>query len=290
MMADDPFDADDEWQDPPPCAAAARAHDAIRAGDATALAEVLAGRPDLARNFADGPQLVQEAAQAGDPSVLAVLLDAGFPVGVIDASGGTALMAAAWEGHAEAVRLLLAAGADPDVLVEEHCHGGDPEVVGLCALLFALAKGHHEAAELLEAATSPEVRALARRELPGYVASLERNRPPHEPTVRLYMACHEGRPDRLRQAIADGGLVDHLLPREACNRLYGGTPLCFAAGTGRSDLVEALLEAGADPGLAGHDGLTPARVAAMNGHAELAERLRASARRSASGADRTESV
>lgn len=277
---DDPFDLiDEDWPDPETDAVVARASEAINAGDASALAELLAERSDLAGNFPDGVWLVQKAARVGDPSVLAILIDAGFPVNDMDESGGTALMAAAWEGHVEAVRRLLAAGADPDVLVEDHCDGGDPEVVGLCALLFALARGHGDVVELLEPATDPEVRALVRRELPGYIERRERDRPMHEPTVYLFMACQARNLEMLRRAIADGGHVDQLLAREACNPLYGGTPLCFAAGTGRADLVEALLEAGADPGLAGHDGLTPARVAAIHEHTELAERLRASVRR-----------
>jgi ankyrin repeat protein len=40
------------------------------------------------------------------------------------------------------------------------------------------------------------------------------------------------------------------------------------------DLVGPLLEAGADPGLAGLDGRTPADIAALNGHDAVAAMLR----------------
>jgi ankyrin repeat protein len=41
------------------------------------------------------------------------------------------------------------------------------------------------------------------------------------------------------------------------------------------DLVEALLQAGADPQLKSHDGRSPADFADINGHPEVAAALRA---------------
>ena len=184
-------------------------------------------------------------------------------------------MQAARLGRLEIARCLLQAGAAPDILVEDHCRGGDPEVVGRSALFFALVKGDEDLVELLEPVTHTSIRALAYRELPKHLQWLAENPPPHMPTVHLFMASQNKRPDRLREAIAAGGEVNHRLPRGACNRLSGGTPLSFAAATGRMDLVGPLLEAGADPGLAGLDGRTPADIAALNGHPELAEMLRA---------------
>jgi ankyrin repeat protein len=182
-------------------------------------------------------------------------------------------MAAAWGGHREAARLLLDAGADPDILVEAHRHNGDPEVVGRCALFFALARGHQELIDLLEPAARSEIRDLAYRELSAYLEWSERNPPPHVPTVDLYRTSSWRRPDLLREAIA-GGDVNHRMPREACPPLSGGTPLSWAAATGRMDLVDSLLAAGADPGLVGHDGRTSADLAELHGHPEVAERLR----------------
>ncbi|MDR3635878.1 MAG: hypothetical protein P4L84_18895, partial [Isosphaeraceae bacterium] len=80
-----------------------------------------------------------------------------------------------------------------------------------------------------------------------------------------------------------GGDVNYRLLADACNRLFGGTPLSFAAATGRLDLVGPLLEAGADPGLAGLDGRAPADIAALNGHEAIAEMLRSARRPPAAG-------
>jgi protein DGCR14 len=251
-----------------------RAAAAIEAGDDAALRRDLAEYPGLVTHFNFSESLLNRAAELGRAGAVAALLEAGAPPDLTDESGGTPLMAAAWDGHLEVARLLLDAGADPDILLEDHCHGGDPEVVGRSALFFALAKGHRELIDLLEPATRAEVRDLAYRELPAYLEWSERNPPPHVPTVDLYRTVSWGRPDLLRQAIAAGGDVNHRMPREACSPLRGGTPLSWAAAMGRMDLVGPLLAAGADPGLLGHDGRSPADLAELNGHLEVAERLR----------------
>ena len=53
------------------------------------------------------------AIYAADTDVVSALLDAGFNAKAADADGVTLVMRAAEVGHAETVRLLLAAGADP---------------------------------------------------------------------------------------------------------------------------------------------------------------------------------
>jgi ankyrin repeat protein len=46
-----------------------------------------------------------------------------------------------------------------------------------------------------------------------------------------------------------------------------------AAGSGKKELVELLLQAGADPSLSAENGKTAADIARDNGHAELAGAL-----------------
>lgn len=274
----DDVEDDDDLHTPALRDAWQRAGEAIETGDDAALRRVLAHHPDMAGYYTINESLLTQAADLGRAGAVAALLEAGVPPDRINESGGTPLMAAAWNGHLEAARLLLGAGADPDILVEDHCHGGDPEVVGRCALFFALAKGHRELVDLLEPVTRPEVRDLAYRELPAFLEWRARNPPPHVPTVHLFMAIQAGRPDRLREAIAAGGDVNFLMPPEATPPTRGGTPLSWAAATGRMDLIGPLLEVGADPGLPSHDGRIPADFAALNGHAEVAEALRADRR------------
>jgi ankyrin repeat protein len=55
------------------------------------------------------------AAAADDTSVVRTMLNAGVDPNGVSHSGATALHLAAWHGHAEIVRLLLAAGARRDI-------------------------------------------------------------------------------------------------------------------------------------------------------------------------------
>lgn len=250
-----------------------RAFAAIRVGDNSALRQILACHPEIAANV-DLSNLMAKAVELGQAASVAALLEAGVTPNLFDGSGGTPLMAAASNGHLEVARLLLEAVADPNILVEDHCDDGDPEVIGLCALFFALTKGHRDLVKLLEPATLPEIRALAYRELPKHLEWMARNPPPHLPTMALFTAILDGRADRLSEAVAAGGDVNYQMNPEASHPKRGSTPLSSAAAAGRMDMIRMLLEAGADPSVASHDGRTPAEFAVLNGHPEAAEILR----------------
>jgi ankyrin repeat protein len=79
-----------------------------------------------------------DAARAGDAEMLAAYVDAGVPVNLVNGSGDTMVMLAAYYGNDSAVATLIARGAD----VDRHNHRGqtplagavfknDPTVVGL---------------------------------------------------------------------------------------------------------------------------------------------------------------
>jgi ankyrin repeat protein len=91
-----------------------------------------------------------DAARSGDTDVLKSLLARGVPVDARDERGSTALILAAYYGHADAVRALLAAGAAPDL--------GD-SARGNTALMGALFKGEIECARLLLADPRSDVDA-----------------------------------------------------------------------------------------------------------------------------------
>jgi ankyrin repeat protein len=57
-----------------------------------------------------------DCARDGQTALLADFLDGGFPIDHPDADGNTALMLAAYHGHAETVTMLVARGADVDRL------------------------------------------------------------------------------------------------------------------------------------------------------------------------------
>jgi len=88
---------------------------ALQHADQAAVQEQLARDPGLPSRLSEEQQAAAliRAAETGHPAALALMLDLGFTV---DARGGdhsgTALHAAAYAGSADAVRLLLARGAN----------------------------------------------------------------------------------------------------------------------------------------------------------------------------------
>ena len=84
-----------------------------------------------------------------------------------------------------------------------------------------------------------------------------------EKGVRLHSAVIYGRLEEVRAIIDDGVDIDY--------RLEGKTPLLVAALDGHREIVDLLLEAGADPNAPGDE--TPLLVAAVGGHGEIVDIL-----------------
>ncbi len=158
-----------------------------------------------------------------------------------------ALLEAAADGEADAVRFLLDRGADPDGFVPGD---GTP-------LLVAAAEGHEEVVQvLLAAGADPNAQA------PGDGSA-------------LIAAAHEGQVEVARLLLAAGAEVDLVVDGDE-------NPLIQAAWQGELEMVRLLLDAGADPNarvVANRseehpDGVvrTPLRMAHRGGH-EAVERL-----------------
>ena len=158
-----------------------------------------------------------------------------------------ALLEAAAEGEADAVRFLLDRGADPDGFVPGD---GTP-------LLVAAAEGHEEVVQvLLAAGADPNAQA------PGDGSA-------------LIAAAHEGQVEVARLLLAAGAEVDLVVDGDE-------NALIQAAWQGELEMVRLLLDAGADPNARvvanrseDHpDGVvrTPLRMAHRGGH-EAIERL-----------------
>lgn len=95
----------------------------------------------------------------------------------------------------------------------------------------------------------------------------EPNPPPPPPPgelVDLWTACGEGETDAVRIHIADGADVNEQDPT------FGTTPLGYAALGGHPEIVQALLEAGADPSGRYRDQNTPMHTACFFGRDEVA--------------------
>ena len=86
--------------------------------DRDTAAGLAAADPGLVSRMEDGElAALVHAAEAGDETAVALMLDLGFPVGAQrPEDGGTALHAAAYAGSAPVVRLLIGRGANLEAL------------------------------------------------------------------------------------------------------------------------------------------------------------------------------
>jgi ankyrin repeat protein len=160
------------------------------------------------------------AAKSGSTHELRQIVSGGAKVDERSRYGWTALMFAAWQGHPESVRILLDAGADPNVVSSSvpaafETVGDHPPST---ALQEAIRNGHLSIAEMLikgGAKIDPDAVALAGRNGDvGFLSTLVR----------------------------DGADLN----ASSGNEFYP-TPLCAAAGSGKLQAVTWLIANGADP-------------------------------------------
>jgi ankyrin repeat protein len=157
--------------------------------------------------------------------------------------GETALMAAARSGDAGSIRLLLAAGADPNASEENH---------GETALIWAAAENHAEAIRALAAGGAD----LDRQGKPLDLAPMD--------WVQIGMVStvlpvggwsplmYAARENAAEAALALAEVGANLDLKDA----DGTTALGLAIMNEHYDLAAALLEAGADPNVADRTGMT----------------------------------
>jgi len=274
---------------------------AIKSGDVDTIRRLLAEHPDLARMRAgDGRTLLHRVADwpghfPRELEVAQALIDAGAALDerAIDPEHGeTALQWAVSSNDAALAELLVAAGASPDGI------GGDGR-----PLAQALFYGSRECANMLVergATIDLEFAAGLGRvdELRGFLApgggltsAAGTHHPPANDVVEppadaenelleqaLVYACLFG------QTAAAAVLLEHGADPNTAPSGFPtqASPLHWAAGGGHLDLVELLVENGANVTASDPEhGGTPADWAAHQGHAEVADRLRALATRRA---------
>lgn len=189
------------------------------------------------------------AAQVNDLGALRRLLAAGAAVDVRDAQGRTALLVATHANQVPAARLLIEAGADVNA----------KDAIQDSPYLYAGARGHLDILKLT-LAHGADLRSTNRY---GGTA--------------LIPACERGHVETVRTLIAAGVDVDHV------NRL-GWTGLLEAivlsdGGPRHQQIVQLLIEAGADLNLGDRDGVRPLQHARQRGQAEIARRLEAAGAR-----------
>lgn len=212
---------------------------AASTGEAAELARLLAAHPAKLGIAGGrwGRPLLHLAAEGGHLDCVELLLGLGFDVNARDRlDRAAALHWAAQAGHRAVVERLLAAGADIEGAGDDHGLG----VLGWATCFQQLQR---EVAEVL----------LARGAAPG-----------------IFPAVALGRADLVRRLVeADPQQLSRRMSRFEQER----TPLHFAVLKNRTEMVELLLELGADPGAEDGRGYTPLNTATARTDAAIAEHL-----------------
>lgn len=250
-------------------------HSCVAPGDEMHLQAMIDGGMDLLDTTDEetGTGVIHVAAVLGNFIVLKMLVDCGIDVNLKDKSGATALHMAAQYGHFGILERLIKAGADVNV-VDTKFHG--------TPLLAAAMYGHTCIVQaLLEAGASRELcvpggrSALHVAAQNGHngviIALLERG---FHPDIR----ADNG--DTPAICAAENGNLREIQTLQAQNadiftpNYDGRTPLHAAALGGHINLVEFLLQAGADKNakLKGRN-YSPLALAAQNGHDDIVKLL-----------------
>ena len=170
---------------------------------------------------------LREAAVRGQADAVRLLLEAGADPESPDEESETALMLAAQSGSVETVKHFLEAGADPN----RWSQGESP--LGHAAKCF-----HPDIYNLLLPVSDEAHRRGAAQELPWGMARKMRDQPLGE---ALVMTAYHGLMDQMKALLDAGAPIDHV-------GRGGRTALMWAvSGTLDPEMVDLLLDAGADP-------------------------------------------
>eukprot|EP00753_Platysulcus_tardus_P002824 PLAT11933.1.p1 GENE.PLAT11933.1~~PLAT11933.1.p1 ORF type:complete len:1147 (-),score=522.20 PLAT11933.1:222-3395(-) len=210
---------------------------------------------------------VHRSAALGHQQCLEVMITRQFSLQGRDEAGRSAMFYAAGNGHLPCLALLL--DYAPELLDVGDQRGNTP-------LHVAAMRDHGASVQLLLESAAPvdvlNAAAHTAMHLARSPAVLELlwqfGGSPYLLDVAgrspLFFACATGRADCVRVLLgmdSDGYMLDVVDER-------GDTPLHAAACCGALPCVEALLQTAASPALLNSSGLTPSRLARLNGHAD----------------------
>jgi ankyrin repeat protein len=265
---------------------------AAKASDTAAVRALLGKKTDVDAAAPDGTTALHWASYHDDLESADLLLRAGANVNAANDLGATPIWTASQNGSAVMVRRLLRAGANPNaaLLLGETplmvaSRAGSSEVVGLLlasganpnaraargqtALMWAAAQKHPDVVKALIARGAD---IHARSDVWSQVMAvpphgrLEYNRAiPHGGDTALMFAARVGDLGSARLLIAAGARVDD-------TDAWGVSALVLAAHSGFGDLVDLLLENGADPN-ASAAGFSALQIAVMRRDERMAGAL-----------------
>ena len=248
--------------------------DAVKSGNVATVKSLVAQKANVNATEADGTTALHWAAHLNDAVAADLLIKAGANVKAVTRNGATPFALACYKGNAAVIERLLAAGEDPNSVVTGEpvlmmvARAGSPDAVrallakganvnvteaqrGQSALMWAASEGNEPAMKVLIAGGA---NVNLRSKGPGKVSQMG------------------GRIPRVNDPL---GLRAHRDPTWAPNNEgLQFTPVMWAAREGRLDAVKLLLESGANvndekPG----DGTTVLLLAVLNRHYELASFL-----------------
>lgn len=205
---------------------------AARKGNIEIVQTLIAAGANVNRGFDELP--LHTAAEEGHLEVVRLLLDAGANVEGYEEDAWTALMAASEAGHLSVVKLLVERGAD----VNAWSQGETP-------LMLAASGVHREIYQFLYPLVDDEIRAIGDRDAEKAMARTlkRRSREQNKAVEKLIDAAIDGNLKQVKQLIASGVDVNAIA---SCDR----TALSLAIQGGQIPVIQALLDAGADPNLA----------------------------------------
>lgn len=246
-------------------------------------AAVLEDRPTMAlalvrRNHVDvndrdgcGRTALWHCAWHGRDAFLGVLLELGADAAVCDGDGDGPLAAAARRGEADSIGVLLKHGCPRNSKNDDGrtalWHAAS---YGRTASLHALLRGGADANAAdriggtpLHAACSAGRLACARALLESGADARRRD---GDGRTCLHAACQRG------DVACVQAIVDALEPTALNDRdALGQTALWLAARDGSEDICAALLERGADSGIAANSGRLPREIAELYGHEDVVD-------------------
>ena len=244
--------------------------DTVKAGDAARVRALLESGADAAAAQLDGSSALLWASHRDDVEIVRLLIEAGADASAGNDLGATPLWAASENGSTAVLRMLLEAGADPnrallsgETPVMVAARAGSAEVVrrlaaagadldrqgsrGQTALMWAAAQRHPEVVQaLLDGGADLSVRsdvwtqvmAVPPHSRPEYNREI-----PHGGNTALLFAVRAGDLPSARVLVAAGADVDDA-------DAWGVSAAVLAAHGGHRELLEFLLDNGADPNAA----------------------------------------